>query len=314
MNIRRHACFLAMLGLAAPMTLGSPAEVAAQTVFTQQQIIHQLRRPRVQAVPGQQGVVAQPRGKARIVRRRAPQVDPRLLHRAPRQGVARMRVPEPVDPNGRVGVRRAPGSAGVAKFRAPPPRNGGTARFRAPSPQQGGTAEFRAPPPQGGTQRFRAPPANHARPPSSGQVEVASASDRGLEIRPAAETQIATGTNYPGNGRIDLEILFDYDSDRIDPGSLKQLVILGEALNDESLADARIVVAGHTDAAGSDAYNADLSLRRARAVYEFLVDYSGVDANRLVPEGYGESLLKFPDAPHSGQNRRVEIINLDDAG
>ena len=45
-----------------------------------------------------------------------------------------------------------------------------------------------------------------------------------------------------------------------------------------------------------------------------LVNYAGVDAGRLVPEGYGERLLKFPDAPQSGQNRRVEIINLGEAG
>jgi flagellar motor protein MotB len=44
------------------------------------------------------------------------------------------------------------------------------------------------------------------------------------------------------------------------------------------------------------------------------VVYAGIDPRRLIPEGYGEELLKYPDAPESGQNRRVEIINLGDAG
>ena len=85
---------------------------------------------------------------------------------------------------------------------------------------------------------------------------------------------------------------------------------LGAALNDAGLEGSQFMIAGHTDAAGSAGYNQSLSLRRAHAVTDFLVNFAGVNPRRLAVEGYGESLLKYPDAPESGQNRRVEIINL----
>jgi len=283
MSIRRHISFLAILGIAAPIGFAAPIEASAQQFVTQQQIIQNLRRRPVQVAPARQGVIVQQQRAPRVVLRRAPGAVP--------PGAVMMRVPEPVDHSGRVAVRRAP-----------MPQGGNVAEFRAPPPQDFDVQEFRAPPPRG-----KKPSGN------SGGVRVASADKRGLDIRPAREER-PVDTHYPNNARVDLEILFDYDSDRIDPGSVKQLIVLGEALNDPELAKARIVVAGHTDAAGSDSYNSDLSLRRARAVYNFLVDYAGVDADRLVPEGYGERLLKFPDAPQSGQNRRVEIINLGEAG
>ncbi|MCG6858156.1 MAG: OmpA family protein [Salaquimonas sp.] len=300
MNIRRHICFLAVLGLAAPITLAAPHQASAQQFITQQQIIHKLRRRPVNVMPGQQQLMLQQDQRLKL-RHRAPQPNVQVLRRAPQPtqpGTAMMRVPGPVDHSGDIAVRRAP-----------PSQHGTVAELRAPPPQDFGAQEFRAPPPQGQAQQFRAPGPKK----SPGAVQVASTSGRGLDVRPAGGNE-TVGTNYPDNARVDLEILFDYDSDRIDPGSVKQLIVLGEALNDQSLAGSRIVVAGHTDAAGSDAYNENLSLRRARAVYDFLVNYAGVNADRLIPEGYGERLLKFPDAPQSGQNRRVEIINLGEAG
>lgn len=294
MSIRRHISILAALGIVMPVAFASVTPVAAQTVFTQQQIIQKLRHRPMQVAPRRQRMIVREAPRQRILRRRAPQPvfeeQPRVMRRAPQPGTARMRVPGPVDHTDRVAVRRAP------------------------QPQDFETQEFRAPPPQGGqVQKFRAPPASGGKPPvKRPNVEVAS-TQRGLDVRPA-DRQDIVGTNYPDSGRVDLEILFEYDSANIDPGSVKQLIVLGEALNDAELAGSRIVIAGHTDAAGSNGYNADLSLRRARAVYDFLVNYAGVEASRLVPEGYGESLLKFPDAPQSGQNRRVEIINLGDAG
>jgi outer membrane protein OmpA-like peptidoglycan-associated protein len=107
-----------------------------------------------------------------------------------------------------------------------------------------------------------------------------------------------------------LEILFEYNSARINPESVRQLVTLAEALQDAALQGTRIMIAGHTDASGSNAYNDDLSYRRAQSVSDFLKLYAGISPDRLAIEGYGEELLKYPDAPNSGQNRRVEIINL----
>jgi len=76
----------------------------------------------------------------------------------------------------------------------------------------------------------------------------------------------------------------------------------------------KIEVQGHTDERGDDAYNLDLSERRAAAVMAYLTSH-GVDAKRLQAEGYGETQPK--DRRHTEQawalNRRVEFIILDRA-
>ncbi|MDQ7052324.1 MAG: OmpA family protein [candidate division KSB1 bacterium] len=73
--------------------------------------------------------------------------------------------------------------------------------------------------------------------------------------------------------------------------------------------DVRIEIAGHTDSAGGEAYNQDLSMRRARRVRQYLVEQAPELADQLVAAGYGES---SPMVPNRGPrcmrlNRRVEI-------
>lgn len=70
-----------------------------------------------------------------------------------------------------------------------------------------------------------------------------------------------------------------------------------------------VVVEGHTDNSGPEAYNAGLSLRRAQSVKAFLVK-SGVDAKRLATKGFGESHPSFDNTTVDGRalNRRVELV------
>lgn len=110
--------------------------------------------------------------------------------------------------------------------------------------------------------------------------------------------------------RIDITINFDYDSDQIRPDSIGAVDELGKALTNEALAGSRIVLNGHTDAAGSDNYNQDLSERRAAAVRAYLISNFEISAERLVAVGYGEERLKNSDDPLGAENRRVEVINL----
>jgi outer membrane protein OmpA-like peptidoglycan-associated protein/predicted small secreted protein len=67
-------------------------------------------------------------------------------------------------------------------------------------------------------------------------------------------------------------------------------------------------VMGHTDSTGSDAYNLDLSRRRAESVANFLVS-RGVARARLETIGYGEQYPIADNTTEAGraQNRRVEI-------
>ena len=64
----------------------------------------------------------------------------------------------------------------------------------------------------------------------------------------------------------------------------------------------RIEIAGHTDNSGNDSHNRQLSLNRAKAVHQFLID-QGINTKRLTYKGYGSTL---PVAPNdSGKNRQL---------
>ena len=104
-------------------------------------------------------------------------------------------------------------------------------------------------------------------------------------------------------------INFDYDSDIIKPESYDLLDSLGSALKG-GLSDAVIIVAGHTDSSGTDEYNNLLSVRRAKAVAEYLIDRHHISGTRLVVQGYGESTPIADNQTPEGRsmNRRVEFI------
>jgi outer membrane protein OmpA-like peptidoglycan-associated protein len=110
---------------------------------------------------------------------------------------------------------------------------------------------------------------------------------------------------------IDLEITFDYNSAEISAKSLPSVQALGKALTNPDLKGSTFVVAGHTDAAGSDAYNQDLSERRADSIKRYLVDKYGINGSDLVTVGYGKSKLKDPSQPMAEANRRVQVVNME---
>jgi len=109
---------------------------------------------------------------------------------------------------------------------------------------------------------------------------------------------------------IDLAVNFEYASAVLSPDAKIVLDNLGQALNDTSLVNARIRIAGHTDAAGGEAYNLDLSRRRAQAVADYLIRQHGILPARLSVEGYGRTRLLDQANPMSSVNRRVEVVNL----
>jgi len=111
--------------------------------------------------------------------------------------------------------------------------------------------------------------------------------------------------------KIDLEINFDYNSADISAKSLPSVQALGRALTNNDLKGSAFVVAGHTDAAGGDAYNQDLSERRADSIKRYLVDKYGINGSDLVTVGYGKSKLKDPSQPLAEVNRRVQVVNME---
>jgi len=111
--------------------------------------------------------------------------------------------------------------------------------------------------------------------------------------------------------KIDLEINFDYNSANISAKSVQAVQALGRALSSAELKGSTFVVAGHTDAAGGEAYNQELSERRADAIKKYLVDKFGINGSDLVTVGYGKSKLKDPGQPLAEVNRRVQVVNME---
>jgi outer membrane protein OmpA-like peptidoglycan-associated protein len=110
---------------------------------------------------------------------------------------------------------------------------------------------------------------------------------------------------------IDLDIQFDYNSAEISRTSLPSVQELGKALSNANLRGSTFVVAGHTDAIGGEAYNQDLSERRADTIKRYLVDKYGINGTDLVTVGYGKDKPKDPNAPMDPINRRVQVVNMD---
>lgn len=99
---------------------------------------------------------------------------------------------------------------------------------------------------------------------------------------------------------------FAFDSDELDPASSVVLDVVAETLN--SRANVRVLVEGHTDSRGDEAYNQSLSQRRAETVQRHLVG-KGVSASRMQARGFGESRPVASNDTDEGRslNRRVEL-------
>jgi len=97
------------------------------------------------------------------------------------------------------------------------------------------------------------------------------------------------------------DLMFDLNSATIKPGAFADLDRVATVLRDYP--ETRIQVAGHTDKSGSEAYNQELSERRAMAVKSALVQ-RGVADYRIDTIGFGESM---PISSEDAINRRVEI-------
>ena len=85
-------------------------------------------------------------------------------------------------------------------------------------------------------------------------------------------------------------IFYDFNKATLRPESKQALDKLVKTLNDNP--NVTIELSAHTDSRGSDAYNEQLSQRRAESVVAYLIA-NGIAADRLTPKGYGESKPKF---------------------
>ena len=105
------------------------------------------------------------------------------------------------------------------------------------------------------------------------------------------------------------DILFDVDQATLKPGAMQNLYRLATFL--KQYPDRGVLVEGHTDSTGSDAYNLSLSERRAESVRSFLTQ-NGIEATRVLSRGYGKSYPVAGNDTAAGRqrNRRVDVVIL----
>lgn len=111
-------------------------------------------------------------------------------------------------------------------------------------------------------------------------------------------------------------IFYDFDKATLRPESKSALDQLAQMLRDNP--NITIEMASHTDRKGTDDYNVNLSLRRAKSVVDYLVE-AGIAADRLQAQGYGESRPKrvtkriareHPEFPESQLLDEAYILTL----
>lgn len=102
-------------------------------------------------------------------------------------------------------------------------------------------------------------------------------------------------------------VLFAFDSAELSDAALKSLQFFAESMNRYTGTD--VLVIGHTDAVGAEAYNQALSERRAESVATFIKQQS-VASERVQMMGLGESKPIAPNDTEEGRqrNRRVVLI------
>lgn len=128
-----------------------------------------------------------------------------------------------------------------------------------------------------------------------------------LELAPLGKDSESLAGQLAREGEANLYgLYFDTAKATLKPASEATLQqVLGVLNADPAL---RLVVAGHTDSEGEDAYNQRLSEQRAEAVMQWLTG-KGVDAARLTSEGLGESRPVADNGSDAGRalNRRVQL-------
>jgi outer membrane protein OmpA-like peptidoglycan-associated protein len=106
---------------------------------------------------------------------------------------------------------------------------------------------------------------------------------------------------------ITMHIKFDFDSDIIPDSSFRDLNVICRLLKENP--KTRVDIFGHTDSMGTGEYNINLSLRRARSVAKYMVEY-GISSDRITASGKGftEPVATNQTPEGRAENRRVVFV------
>ena len=103
-------------------------------------------------------------------------------------------------------------------------------------------------------------------------------------------------------------VLFEFDRSSISDGESKKLDDLIHKIETNLI---HVSIEGHTDSKGSAKYNKKLSVKRARAVKDYLVQH-GISESKISAKGFGETSPEFPNDSeiNRAQNRRANLIPM----
>jgi outer membrane protein OmpA-like peptidoglycan-associated protein len=124
----------------------------------------------------------------------------------------------------------------------------------------------------------------------------------------AKETETEIQIELPG------DVLFDFDKWDIRSDAEATLKKVGDIIT--AYKSPQVIIAGHTDSKGLEAYNQRLSEKRSESVKKWLSENAGISADTMKTIGYGETRPIAPNANSDGsdnpqgrqKNRRVEIV------
>ncbi|HIC7207789.1 OmpA family protein [Burkholderia stabilis] len=138
---------------------------------------------------------------------------------------------------------------------------------------------------------------------------------RGAQLQPLLDEVIGSyepPAPPPAVVTLDSMSLFDSGKAQLQPGTTRAMVDALELI--KAHPGKRVLVAGHTDNQGRPDLNLKLSIDRAAAVRDWLVDASGMPTTQFAIQGYGDTRPVADNATPEGRarNRRVEITLVPD--
>ena len=152
---------------------------------------------------------------------------------------------------------------------------------------------------------------------AAGGAIISHTMERDLEL-------VAQGTdieiNRISDGQLEITapnaMAFGFDQDHLAPAFKSKLEEISRVL-DESNGDHIVVFEGHTDRQGPEAYNQDLSERRASAMASYLTQVAAANgqdpATTILTAGLGESEANHPDPQRNREGKIVVLAQGDDA-
>lgn len=149
-------------------------------------------------------------------------------------------------------------------------------------------------------------------PPPPPVVVITTTTEKPDSVPETSTTTIIT-RNDPPSKPVEIKIYFDFDKSTLLPVSYTMLDSLVTVL--QKAPTLIIEIAGYADGKGTEAYNTELSQRRAAACYNYLVKQKHISADRLTIKAYGECCPAAKEFTEEGKddaagrklNRRVEF-------